>query len=750
MRHALAAALLALAAALPAVAQAPQANHPSPLTALPPSALPENLRGSVVALAPDEAVWKAMAADEFVRLRDVPLGPDRVATLVLHRVESFTKDARLVTARLEADGTVTEEEIARPTGQWWAGFVDGDSSSRVMLSRSDIGIQGFVQEESGTSIIAGDRIGGTGPVVAYALGALPAGTIDWTPWFCEALPVPGEHELGQHPSSFLPQPCRQLRVAVETDSELYQRFATAANPAQAASAYVATVFAGMRTIYQADLQILPHANYLRLWSTAADPWTQTSSGSQLNEFRNWWALNMASQSRDVAMMLSMRGLGGGVAWLGTACNLQYGYSVCGNLSGYFPYPLVNNDSQNWDIMVTSHELGHNVGSQHTHDFCPAPADQCSPSGYFGSCQTAQACINNGTIMSYCHLCGGGMTNMVLNFHPFCVDAIVSYMTGACSISEEATPPVAVADWFDMFQGTPTVNLDLLANDVLVNCEAITLDTVVAVTSQGGTLTRLVGAGPGGRDTVRYAPRAGFVGVDQWGYRVREASGGYSPSATVNVSVLSLRQAEDPFADVAGLAAKYYVVTGASLLPDFSALTPYLSSSASAVNYPSTDGVFANSGRADEVGAVWTGWVRIDQPGSYTFSLTSDDGSRLKIGSTVVVLNDGLHGMVESTGSIALAAGKHAITIEFFENGGGAGCIAQLEGPGIAKAPIAADRLSRGGTLNRYDVNDDGRVDGADLGIMLGAWGTSSPRYDFNRDGTINGADLGGLLGAWTG
>ena len=56
MRHALATALLALAAALPAVAQAPQANHPSPLTALPPSALPENLRGSVVALAPGIAI----------------------------------------------------------------------------------------------------------------------------------------------------------------------------------------------------------------------------------------------------------------------------------------------------------------------------------------------------------------------------------------------------------------------------------------------------------------------------------------------------------------------------------------------------------------------------------------------------------------------------------------------------------------------------------------------------------------------
>jgi hypothetical protein len=46
-----------------------------------------------------------------------------------------------------------------------------------------------------------------------------------------------------------------------------------------------------------------------------------------------------------------------------------------------------------------------------------------------------------------------------------------------------------------------------------------------------------------------------------------------------------------------------------------------------------------------------------------------------------------------------------------------------------------------------DLNNDGLVNGADLGTLLGAWGTSGPG-DLNGDGIVNGADLGTLLGAW--
>jgi hypothetical protein len=45
-----------------------------------------------------------------------------------------------------------------------------------------------------------------------------------------------------------------------------------------------------------------------------------------------------------------------------------------------------------------------------------------------------------------------------------------------------------------------------------------------------------------------------------------------------------------------------------------------------------------------------------------------------------------------------------------------------------------------------DVDGDGDVDGADLGIMLATWGDCSGcAADLNRDGTVDGADLGVLL-----
>jgi hypothetical protein len=45
-----------------------------------------------------------------------------------------------------------------------------------------------------------------------------------------------------------------------------------------------------------------------------------------------------------------------------------------------------------------------------------------------------------------------------------------------------------------------------------------------------------------------------------------------------------------------------------------------------------------------------------------------------------------------------------------------------------------------------DLNGDGSVDGADLGLLLGAWG--GPDGDLNASGSTDGADLGLLLGAW--
>ena len=49
-----------------------------------------------------------------------------------------------------------------------------------------------------------------------------------------------------------------------------------------------------------------------------------------------------------------------------------------------------------------------------------------------------------------------------------------------------------------------------------------------------------------------------------------------------------------------------------------------------------------------------------------------------------------------------------------------------------------------------DLNGDGLVNGADVGIFLALWGTSNPDADLNGNGTVEGGDLGLLIANWTG
>ena len=95
-----------------------------------------------------------------------------------------------------------------------------------------------------------------------------------------------------------------------------------------------------------------------------------------------------------------------------------------------------------------------------------------------------------------------------------------------------------------------------------------------------------------------------------------------------------------------------------------------------------DHSFAKLGFNDRFVAKWTGSVVVKKAGSYTFKTCSDDGSNLFVGSRRVVNNDGLHGTECKEGSMELAAGAHAITVNFFENGGGASCKVLWRGPDV--------------------------------------------------------------------
>ncbi|MFZ5517652.1 MAG: PA14 domain-containing protein [Candidatus Zhuqueibacterota bacterium] len=92
------------------------------------------------------------------------------------------------------------------------------------------------------------------------------------------------------------------------------------------------------------------------------------------------------------------------------------------------------------------------------------------------------------------------------------------------------------------------------------------------------------------------------------------------------------------------------------------------------------------------GLRFEGFLRIPADGVYTFFTESDDGSALSIDAKPVVTNDGIHGMREESGKIALKAGYHLISVDYFQKEYGLGLMVRYAGPGIARQIIPAPVL----------------------------------------------------------
>ena len=75
-------------------------------------------------------------------------------------------------------------------------------------------------------------------------------------------------------------------------------------------------------------------------------------------------------------------------------------------------------------------------------------------------------------------------------------------------------------------------------------------------------------------------------------------------------------------------------------------------------------------RTDKFAFEFTGYIKVEKDGIYTFFTDSDDGSMLYIDDEEIVNNDGDHGSVEKNGKAALKKGYHKIKVLYFDSGGG--------------------------------------------------------------------------------
>jgi len=89
-----------------------------------------------------------------------------------------------------------------------------------------------------------------------------------------------------------------------------------------------------------------------------------------------------------------------------------------------------------------------------------------------------------------------------------------------------------------------------------------------------------------------------------------------------------------------------------------------------------------------------GFIETPADDVYTFYLSSDDGSRLWIGSDLVVDFDGVHAAGERSGQVILKAGLHPLSVEYFQVGGKRKLELAYEGPSFEKRPLPKAALFR--------------------------------------------------------
>lgn len=121
---------------------------------------------------------------------------------------------------------------------------------------------------------------------------------------------------------------------------------------------------------------------------------------------------------------------------------------------------------------------------------------------------------------------------------------------------------------------------------------------------------------------------------------------------------------------AGLTGQIYALKeNAKKLPDFKKLKPIGTIYTYSLAIPPRDFMEGFPGLSDRVewfAIDYTGRFWIDNPGSYRFILTSDDGSRLYIDDKQVIDNDGLHAPEAASGVVKLKGGSHSIRVAYFQ------------------------------------------------------------------------------------
>jgi hypothetical protein len=398
-------------------------------------------------------------------LRDLPPGATTyaydaslAATLMRSSASEITLNIQGMAVRLErmsvltADGVVMQAtrertvQVPTPPHAIWKGTVVGSATSFAYLALFEDFALGYVEVQQPDRrqrlLIGPDTvIAGTSSRIVVIDDALvgtkrPA----WQECHAEELPdyqrrsdsilmLTYSSRIAKDRDGTQDATISDFQIAVECN---YTFFTRHERRLSFAAQYALAVMGASSAVYERDAGVRLRVPYLRIW-TETDPYPG-EIGDQLGGLRNVWNSTMGDVKRSSTLLLTNSG-GGGLSWVGVMCG-SYGYSVAGlNCGVNFPA-----SGYIWDIDVTSHELGHAIGSSHTFN-CGwnPPIDSCWNAE--GGCYTGTK-PRVGTIMSYCHLTSFGTA---LEFHPRVASLFRAVAENTpCVTREPGVMPVDVA------------------------------------------------------------------------------------------------------------------------------------------------------------------------------------------------------------------------------------------------------------------------------------------------------------------
>jgi hypothetical protein len=405
-------------AALLLFTPAPQASLPFPLAA--PAGAAD--RSAELRALPESLIALADSGLERARFEGVSLPGGQEVDLIVERVP-----LDLSRAEIHVDGALDRAGIDTRLTSLWSGQVDGRPESEVFLGFTPRGSRGWIRLDGEfVHLLAGadEFAGWDQPVHRWAAESELEREGGIVGVCAGGLTIPSGRIRAEDPgpnASPTAAGALECLIAWESDYQLSQHFSDLA----AMQDYMSLVLGAVAYRYREQFDVVLTTVYLGFYTDPLDPWLtpDTPLGNtslMLDEFRAAWMGNIPGGAH-LAHFLSGADLGGGIAYLDVLCDSSFGFAVSANLThfGRLPSSPPMQGPLTWDFVVIAHELGHNFSSPHTFDYNP-PIDTCP-----------NPCINQGTVMSYCHTCGAGMSNITTYFHPRVVTVIRNAAEQSC-------------------------------------------------------------------------------------------------------------------------------------------------------------------------------------------------------------------------------------------------------------------------------------------------------------------------------